>query len=74
MIYFPYNPQFLEKIKTINGHRWNSDEKYLGFPNSNGILEEILEVFEGDKIYIDPALKNEPSAKNSKAKVIDEKD
>jgi hypothetical protein len=22
MVSFPYNPQFVEKIKTIKGHRW----------------------------------------------------
>jgi len=56
MVSLPYNSQFLEKIKTINGHRWNSNEKYWGFPNSNGTLEKILEVFGGEKIYIDPAI------------------
>jgi len=57
MVYFPYNPQFVEKIKTIKGHRWHPEEKYWSFPNSNGTLEKILEVFEGEKIYIDPSLK-----------------
>ena len=33
MVSLPYNSQFLEKIKTINGHRWNSNENYCGFPN-----------------------------------------
>jgi len=66
MVSFPYNSQFVEKIKTINGHRWNSNENYCGFPNSNGTLEEILEVFEGEKIYIDPALKNDLSEKTQR--------
>jgi len=34
MVSFPYNSQFVEKIKTINGHRWNSEQKYWGFPIS----------------------------------------
>ena len=57
MVSFPYSPQFVEKIKTINGPRWHPEEKYWSFPNSNGTLEKILEVFEGEKVYIDPSLK-----------------
>ena len=57
MFSFPYNPQFMEKIKTIKGHRWHPEEKYWSFPSSNGTLEKILEVFESEKIYIDPSLK-----------------
>ena len=57
MVSFPYNLQFVEKIKTIRGHRWHPEEKYWSFPNFNGTLEKILKVFEGEKIYIDPSLK-----------------
>jgi len=57
MVSFPYNPQFVEKIKTIKGHRCHPEEKYWSFPSSNGTLEKILKVFESEKIYIDPSLK-----------------
>jgi site-specific recombinase XerD len=59
MVSFPYNPQFVEKIKTIKGHRWHPEEKYWIFPNSEGILKMILKVFEGEKIYIDPVIQFE---------------
>ena len=59
IVSFPYNPQFVEKIKTIKGHRWHPEEKYWSFPNSDGTLEKILKVFEGEKIYIDPAIQLE---------------
>jgi len=59
MVSFPYNPQFVEKIKSIKGHRCHPEGKYLGFPNSNEILEKILEVFEDEKIYIDPTIQFE---------------
>ena len=52
---FPYNPDYVEKIKSIKGHRWHPEEKYWSFPNSDGILERILKVFEGEG-GIDPAL------------------
>ncbi len=56
---FPYNPDFAEKIKSIKRHRWNLEEKYWSFPNTNGTLDDILKVFEGEKIYLDPDLKQE---------------
>ena len=59
MVSFPYNPQFVEKIKTIKEHKWHPEEKYWRFPNSNGKLEKIVEIFEGEKIYIKPSLKSQ---------------
>jgi hypothetical protein len=59
MVSFPYNPQFVEKIKSIKGHRCHSEGKYWGFPNSNEILEKILEIFEDEKIYIAPTIQFE---------------
>ncbi|MEM4326212.1 MAG: hypothetical protein QXU40_02835 [Candidatus Pacearchaeota archaeon] len=49
----------MEKIKTIKGHRWYPDGKYWSFLNTNGTLERILKIFEGEKIYIDPAIQFE---------------
>jgi len=56
MVSFPYNPQFVQKIKTIKGHRWHPGDKYWPFPGTNETLERILKVFEAEEIYIDPAL------------------
>jgi len=57
MVSFPYNHQFVQKVKSIEGYRWHPEGKYWSFPNANGTLEKILEVFEGEKVYIDPALR-----------------
>jgi len=51
---FPYNPFFIEKIKTIARRRWHPEEKYWSFPNEEGTLEIILKVFEEEQIYVDP--------------------
>jgi site-specific recombinase XerD len=59
MASFSYNPQFVQKIKTIKGHRWHPDGKYWSFPGTNETLERILEVFEAQEIYIDPAIQFE---------------
>ena len=56
---FRYNPEFVEKIKTIQGHRWNPKEKLWNFPDSDGTLDKILKVFEGEEIQIDPSLQTQ---------------
>ena len=54
---FPYSSSLIAKIKTIfSRYRWHPEEKCWSFSNSNGTLEKILEVFEGEKVYIDSAL------------------
>ncbi|MDI6801519.1 MAG: hypothetical protein QMD01_05640 [Thermodesulfovibrionales bacterium] len=53
---FPYNPEFVTKVKTISGHRWNPDKKHWSFPNTDGTLEKILKVFDREEIHIDAAL------------------
>ncbi len=59
---FHYDPQLVQKVKTIDGRKWHKDEKYWSFPDSDGLLEKILEVLEGEEIHIDPALRTELSA------------
>ncbi|MEW6002183.1 MAG: site-specific tyrosine recombinase/integron integrase [Nitrospirota bacterium] len=56
VVTFPYNPLVVAKVKTIEGRRWHPQEKYWSFPNTDGTLKKILEVFEGEKIHIDPQL------------------
>lgn len=53
---FPYHPQFVQKIKTIDGHRWHPEEKHWSFPNTDGTLKKNLKIFEREKVEIDPAL------------------
>mgnify|MGYP001568004031 CR=1 FL=1 len=57
LVSFQYNPSFIQKVKSIKGHRWHPLEKYWGFPNTDRILEKILKSFEGKEIHLDPALK-----------------
>ena len=71
---FPYNPIFVEKIKTIREHRWYPKEKYWSFSNTDGTQDMILKVFERENPYC-PSLQNrlstapvshcEPEAKQS---------
>ncbi len=57
-VVFPYNPTFIGKIKAISGRKWYPEGKYWSFPNTNGTLEKILKVFEGQEINLEPALQN----------------
>ena len=56
VVSFLYDPQLVEKVKTIEGRKWHKNEKYWSFPYSNGTLEKILEVFKGEELQIDHAL------------------
>ena len=53
---FPYNKDYVAKIKTIDGHRWHPESKYWSFPNDKGIVEKILSAFSGENISIGPTL------------------
>lgn len=53
---FKYDPIFVEKVKTIPGHKWNQEKKYWSFPNSNEILDKILFTFDGEDLDINPVL------------------
>ncbi|HQP52067.1 MAG TPA: hypothetical protein PLA06_07805 [Syntrophorhabdaceae bacterium] len=50
LVSFPYNPEYVKRIKIIKGRRWHPEGKYWSFPNTNGTLERILKVFEGEEI------------------------
>jgi integron integrase len=53
---FPYNAEYIARIKTVKAHRWHPEGKYWSFPNSGLILKEILSAFAGEELDIDPSL------------------
>jgi len=57
IVAFQYDPSRVAKVKTIEGYRWYPDKKHWSFPDSDGTLEKILKVFEGEEIRVDPALR-----------------
>ena len=56
IVSFPYDSHLVEKVRTIDGRKWRKDKKYWSFPNTDGSLKKILEVFKGEEIHIDSAL------------------
>src|SRR4030042_4769405 len=59
-VIFQYHPQLVAKVKTIDGRKWHNDKKYWSFPESDGTLEKIIKIFEGEEIKIDSTLQAEP--------------
>lgn len=53
---FPYNPDYIAKIKTIQGYRWHPEEKYWSLPLDNDILDRLASLFEDERLEIDPFL------------------
>jgi len=56
VVTFSYDPKFVAKVKSIEGHRWHPDKKYWSFPYSQEILRKILSVFKGENIDLDSTL------------------
>lgn len=46
----------MAKVKSIESRRWHKDKKRWSFPNTDGTLEKVLKVFEGEEVRVDPAL------------------
>lgn len=55
-ISFPFKPEFVQKIKTINGYRWHPEGKYWSFPCNKDTLEKIHSQFQDKVIIVEPAL------------------
>ena len=53
-ISFPYNPDYIAKIKTIAGYRWHPEGRYWSVPYSE--FEKLLSVFDGENLVIDSSI------------------
>jgi integrase/recombinase XerD len=51
---FPYNPDYIAKIKSLKGYRWHPEEKYWSLPSDSGIMDRLVSLFEGERLDIDP--------------------
>ena len=55
----PYNPIYIKKMKDIKGHRWNPEEKCWFFPKSDNIIEQLIDIFKDEDMWIDPSLRKD---------------
>lgn len=53
---FPYNQSCVAKVKTIEGRKWDSEKKQWVFPDSDVILQKIIQIFDNDEVKFDPSL------------------
>jgi len=54
IVKFPYNPDYIAKIKTVKGYRWHPDKKCWSIPYSE--LRNLLSAFDGSRIEVDPSV------------------
>lgn len=50
---FPYNPLYIQSIKSIKGYRWHPEGKYWSFPLNNVTLEKLVSALGGENLDID---------------------
>ena len=67
IVHLPYTPTRLEKIKTIPGRRWDPDVKCWNIPHVDGIVEELLSLFKGEQVEVDPSLLLPTSQRSSES-------
>jgi hypothetical protein len=53
-ISFSYNPDYISKIKAIEGYRWHPEDKCWSLPYSE--LKGLLARFDEGKLNIDPSV------------------
>jgi len=58
LVDLPYNPVWVAKIKTIPGRQWHPGLKCWSIPDSEGAVEQILSLFSGGVVEIDPILQS----------------
>lgn len=48
LVVLPYSPERLARIKTVEGRRWNPDDKVWSVPDKPGMLVRLKELFKPD--------------------------
>lgn len=54
---FPYNEKYIYELKSIRGHKWHPEKKQWSFPFTMDIAEQIIKIFEGEKLTIGPEIR-----------------
>jgi integrase/recombinase XerD len=56
---FPYNPDYIAKIKSLKDYRWHPEEKCWSFPSGNDVLDRLASLFKGERLEIDPFIQTQ---------------
>ena len=62
IVFLPYTPERVAKIKTIEGRRWHGPEKYWTVPRSPDMPDRLRALFAGDDVEVAPELRCGPPA------------
>ncbi|WP_447861609.1 integron integrase [Nitrospira calida] len=57
IVLVPYPPERVAKIKTVAGRWWHPKEKYWTVPDTDGTLRQLLTLFAGEPVEVDPPLR-----------------
>jgi len=55
-IYFTYNVEIIDKIRSIKGRRWLSKQKCWALPYTEETVEELLRLFRVEDLIVEPDL------------------
>ena len=61
---FPYDPQIIKNVKSVQGYRWHPDRKVWSFPYSDESFDKVLKVFAGKNIRSDQIVQLEPPTRD----------
>jgi site-specific recombinase XerD len=53
---FPYDPELVQKIKTVTGRRWHPEERYWTVPHEPGMVQLLGQTFGPENLKIDSSL------------------
>lgn len=56
IIMLPYNPEYISKIKTLDGYKWHPTGKYWNVPYTNTNFNQLQFLFDDEELLIDPKL------------------
>lgn len=56
LVQIPYSPDYVAKIKTVAGRRWHAHERHWSVPQGEGTLGQLLNLFPGTPVEVDPTL------------------
>lgn len=56
IIMLTYNPEYISKIKTLDGYKWHPTGKYWNVPYTNTNFNQLQFLFDDEELVIDPKL------------------
>lgn len=56
----PYSEERVAKIRTVPGRRWHAELGFWTVPNTPGMVGELLALFAGDEVEVEPGLVSRP--------------